>query len=127
MHHAHSHAARRRRREVQLRRAEEETLLTPYSTTEMNEDWQFKIVRGSFSDRSSVEAVIKEQQAFGWIYVEKFDNNRIRFKRSAAEALKDPERAGDPYSTSSIVAGNGCAVILILTLFIASAATLLAR
>ena len=104
---SHSDQAAARRRAA--RRKEEEEL-TSYTPTDMSEDWQFKIVRGDFTTHEAVDAVIREQAQFGWIFLEKFDNSRIRFKRPASEASNDRGRPGDPYATSSKVAGGcGCA------------------
>lgn len=102
----------RREREERERRHEEEERHSSYSGAELGEDWQFKIVRGNFSSADSVQAVINEQAYFGWVFVEKFDHLRIRFKRKASEALRDAARQGDPYATQSVVASGGCLVVL---------------
>ncbi len=88
----------------------------------MQEDWQFKIVKGSFDSRGNVEAVIQEQARFGWVFVEKFDNQRIRFKRPAAEAENDARRQGDPYSVASNAAPSGCVTVVVAAIFLAAAA-----
>lgn len=108
-----SQAAARRRAAIR----KEEEQLTSYTPTDMSEDWQFKIVHGNFSSQHAVEQVIREQAEFGWIFLEKFDNGRIRFKRPASEAINDRGRPGDPYSTMSKVAGGcGCAGASVLML-----------
>ena len=99
------------------RRAEEETL-TRYSEADLEQNWQFKIVTGNFSTLEKVQAVIQEQTAWGWVFVEKFDDQRIRFKRAAGEATQDATRPGNPYATNS-KAARGCATTAALVLLVA--------
>ena len=61
---------------------EEETM--GYNQEELENDWEFKILRsasGKFKKYETVEQVKAEEAVAGWVIVEKFDNNRIRFKR----------------------------------------------
>jgi hypothetical protein len=122
-HHYHNHsahmasqqAAARREEEERRRRQEEEEILTSYSEVAMTQDWQFKIVHGDFSSAAKVRAVMQEQEQWGWVFVEKFDNARIRFKRPAGEAANDDLREGNPYSSKSkAAAASGCAGLLLL-------------
>jgi hypothetical protein len=83
---------------------------------------QFKIVTGTFDSRGAVEAVIMEQARFGWVFVEKFRDDRIRFKRTAEEAENDAGREGDPYSVKSSAAPSGCVTAVVAVLFMAAAA-----
>lgn len=91
------------------RRREEEEVMTGYSPQDLQGDWQFKIVRGTFKTPEQIEAVIAEQAEFGWVLVEIFDQARIRFKRPASEAGQDAYREGNPYATISKASGPGCA------------------
>jgi hypothetical protein len=100
--------------EERRRRQEEEEVMTGYSHDDLAGDWQFKIVKGTFKKRSQVEAVIQEQAEFGWIMVEIFDHNRIRFKRPASEVAKDEYRERNPYQTVSKAAGPGCGSMVLL-------------
>lgn len=100
------------------RRREEEEVLTAYSEVEMEQDWQFKIVRGDFRTLEKVQAVMDEQAEWGWVFVEKFDNARVRFKRPASEAEQDVRRDGNPYSTKSEAAKPGCGTAAALLLMI---------
>jgi hypothetical protein len=73
----------------------------------LQQDWQFKIVHGDFTTLERVYAVMREQSVWGWVFVEKFDGKRIRFKRPSSEAANDVTRPGNPYSTRSQAAGSG--------------------
>ncbi len=107
----------------QHRRHGEEQLLTTYTEPDMSEDWQFKIVYGNYTTREKVEAVMSEQAEYGWKFVEKFDDTRIRFKRSATEALNDAGRSGNPYKATSDVTG-GCAFRAAALVFMVSVLTI---
>ena len=93
---------------------EEEEKLTNYNNDDL-ENWEFKIVRssnGSFKKPEFVQKVCAEESAAGWVMLEKFDNNRVRFKREVSHRRQDQSRqAGvtgadgktriiDPYRTS---------------------------
>src|SRR5262249_6635953 len=95
-------------------RLELEECMSGYSAQDLNGPWQFKIVRGTFKTAEQIEAVVQEQAESGWVLVEVFDQNRIRFKRSAAEASKDSYREGNPYATVSKASGPGCAAAVVL-------------
>jgi hypothetical protein len=96
------------------RRREEEEIMTGYRPGDLEGDWQFKIVKGTFKTQKQIDAVIQEQAEFGWVLVEVFDHSRIRFKRPAAEIEKDAYREGNPYATSSKASGPGCATTMVL-------------
>jgi hypothetical protein len=108
---AHQHAAAERER---ARRREEEEVMTAYQPDDLAAHWQFKIVKGTFKTYAHVEAVVQEQAEHGWTLVEVFDQNRIRFKRPAAEAAKDEYREGNPYRTISKASAPGCATVAII-------------
>jgi hypothetical protein len=90
------------------RRREEEEIMAGYTPQDLQDHWQFKIVKGSFKTRAQVEAVIQEQAAFGWSFVEIFDPQRIRFKRPASAVQQDEFLDGNPYDTTSRASGPGC-------------------
>jgi hypothetical protein len=100
--------------QVRRRKEEEEEIMSGYSPQDLRENWQFKIVRGTFKTADQVEAVVHEQAEFGWLLVEIFDQNRIRFKRPAGEAANDSSREGNPYATTSKASGPGCAAGAVL-------------
>ena len=101
---AQQQAAERER----ARRREEEEVMTGYTPEDLTEHWQFKIVKGTYKTLRQIEAVQQEQAEFGWLLVEIFDQNRIRFKRSAGEAAKDAYREGNPFLTVSKASSPGC-------------------
>jgi hypothetical protein len=93
-----AHAAAKKRRE-------EEEEMTPYSDQELAQDWEFKIVRSStsaFSKREKIEQVVAEESVAGWVLVEKFDDNRLRFKRPASAKRNDYNLPAhvNPYRTT---------------------------
>ena len=94
--------------QVRQRSVEEEELMSGYGPQDLQSNWQFKIVRGTYKTSEQIEAVIQEQAEFGWVLVEIFDQTRIRFKRPAGEAAQDAYREGNPYATISKASGPGC-------------------
>jgi len=92
-------AAARRRMEA------EEEQMTPYSGEDLNDDWEFKIVRantGVFNSPQTFQKLVEEESQAGWVFLEKFDGSRVRFKRRRRARAKDAQRlaAGlDPYRT----------------------------
>jgi hypothetical protein len=90
-------AAARRRREMQR----EEEQMTGYSKEDL-EGWEFKIVRASthkFKNPEFVRQVCAEEAKAGWEMLEKFDNQRIRFKRRVDQRAGDAYQHDDPYRT----------------------------
>lgn len=62
--------------------------MTPYGHHDLEEDWEFKILRsatGAFKSTERMERVLEEEAQSGWVLVEKFDNGRIRLKRRAGQ------------------------------------------
>jgi len=84
--------------------AEEERMAT-YTREELEEDWEFKIVRANspaFRKPEVLQKLLQEEAVAGWTMVEKFDDSRIRFKRPRSAREQDaylPEGV-DPYRTS---------------------------
>ena len=81
------------------RRLEEETM-TSYSQKELNEDWEFKILhtaKGAFKNPERLREVLDEESRAGWVLVEKFDNSRIRLKRSPDARRNDLHLGIDPW------------------------------
>jgi hypothetical protein len=63
--------------------AEEERMAT-YTSEELEEDWEFKIVRANspaFRKSEVLQKLLQEEAVAGWTMVEKFDDSRVRFKR----------------------------------------------
>ena len=91
--------------EAAKRKKQEEEEMTNYTREELNNEWEFKIVRsatGKFSKRDAVEQVRAEESMAGWIMVEKFDDSRIRFKRPISAQRDDIKLPYDidPYRTT---------------------------
>jgi len=90
-------AAAKRQQELQA----EEELMTKYSADEI-EGWEFKIVRAStrkFKDPEFLRQTCKEEAPAGWELLEKFDDNRVRFRRKIEHRDSDLHREIDPYRT----------------------------
>ena len=87
------------------RRAEEEERMENYSTDDLQNDWEFKIVRGNqeaFRNHAIFTKLVDEEKQAGWVLLEKFDNSRIRFKRQRAKQAHDEQLISqgiDPYRT----------------------------
>jgi len=107
------HAAQERKR-----REQEEEEMTRYTDKELAEDYEFKIVRSAtsaFKKRETVEQVIAEESMAGWRFVEKFDDNRLRFKRPASAQRKDHTLPPgvDPYRTTYGMSDAGLAFVIL--------------
>ena len=78
--------------------------MTGYTEDALKGDWEFKIVRsdsGAFRKPKVLEKLLEEESRAGWVMLEKFDDNRIRFKRPRSARTRDdflPEGV-DPYRT----------------------------
>jgi hypothetical protein len=87
--------------EHQRKMQRDEELMTKYSVDEI-EGWEFKIVRAStrkFKDPEFFRKVCEEEARAGWEMLEKFDDNRIRFRRKIEHPDGDLHRDIDPYRT----------------------------
>lgn len=109
---AASAAAAKRRQE------EEEEDMTPYTPEERAGDWEFKIVRSmgyAFGDREKLKQVVKEEAEAGWVLVEKFDDQRLRFKRPASARAGDALLPADvdPYRTSIGMSGSTVTAVIL--------------
>src|SRR3990172_5449604 len=85
--HAAIHAAQERRKQQQ-----EEEEMTHYLKDELEQGWEFKIVRSvsnAFRNPQTLANVLENEAIGGWELVEKFDDGRLRFKRPAASRRKD--------------------------------------
>lgn len=113
--------ASRLHQEQQL--AEEEESLTPYNSKDSAEKpdaqttdqvrsgfttkvrgWEFKIVRANraiFHNPQVFQHLCDEEAQAGWVLVEKFDDQRVRFKRPIAfrEMIQSESLPFDPYRT----------------------------
>jgi hypothetical protein len=98
---------------------EEEERLTAYSPEDLSQGWEFKIVRANtraFAKSEILQQVCAEEAQSGWELVEKFDDSRLRFKRSTAARNKISPSAIDPYRTTyGMSQGRLLAIILVAT------------
>ena len=81
---------------------QEEEEMTPYSSKDLAEGWEFKILRnatGRFSDPFWLRSVLDEESRAGWLLIEKFDNYRVRLKRPVSARANDASLGFDPYRT----------------------------
>ena len=110
------------------RMAEEEERMTNYTSTDVQGDWEFKIVRsttGAFGRKEALNKLIAEEAQAGWTMVEKFDNARVRFRRPVSARANDahlPEGI-DPYR--SYYGLNPVATSLILVVAVILGAVIL--
>jgi len=79
--------------------------------------WEFKIVRANtsyFKKPENLRRVVEEEARSGWEMVEKFDDQRIRFKRRIEKRKEDQYRQDlDPYRTT-VGIGQGKLALVIL-------------
>lgn len=94
--------------------------IDPLSKEELAEGWEFKIVRSNTAIKGERFArLCAEEAENGWELVEKFDNNRIRFKRPIAKRENDHMAIIDPYRTRiGMSEGALAAVVVGVILFI---------
>lgn len=93
--------------------------MTKYTDADLQGDWEFKIVRSNlagFRNPEVLQQVCAEEARAGWTLVEKFDNQRLRFKRPISERAGDVGLGIDPYRTQF---GTSSAVIVAVIVGIA--------
>lgn len=88
---------------AERRRLREEEEMTAYSQEEL-QGWEFKIVRANtnvFSKSEVLNKLIQEEARAGWDLVEKFDDQRVRFKRPVSSRQNDGQLPPEvnPYRT----------------------------
>lgn len=103
----------------QVRQREEEEKMTRYNEDDLD-GWEFQIMRsafGKFRDPDFVRKLRAEEAKAGWEMLEKFDDNRIRFKRKIDRRSIDAHLERDAYRTSVDIGASGVLwVILGITL-----------
>jgi hypothetical protein len=83
--------------------AEEEDMAS-YTQEDLNNGWEFKIVRSesaAFRKPEVLKKLLEEEARAGWVMVEKLDDRRIRFKRPRSARARDVllPPGVDPYRT----------------------------
>ncbi|MDD4050500.1 MAG: hypothetical protein PHR28_01195 [candidate division Zixibacteria bacterium] len=99
--------------------------MTPYNKDDL-EGWEFKIVRsnfGRFSNYEIVQKVCQDEARAGWEMVEKFDNERIRFKRRTDRRSGDRQLDFNPYRTTIGFGEGRISAIILIALVVVVAAT----
>jgi hypothetical protein len=101
---------------------EEEEQMTPYTREEIENDWEFKIVRAQaspFSKPATFRKLVEEEARAGWQLVEKFDNSRVRFKRPRSARQRDAQLpAGvDPYRVNYGISEGAMVAVVLLAVF----------
>jgi hypothetical protein len=110
----------------QMREEEEE--MAKYSDAELNEGWEFKILRSNtaaFRKPEVLRQVCDEEVRAGWVLLEKFDNSRLRFKRPLSARANDASLIDcDPYRTHFGMSPVGFALIIVFCAILGTAAIL---
>jgi hypothetical protein len=108
--------------EAEMRREEEE--MTKYTDADLQGEWEFKIVRSNtavFRKPEVFQRLCAEEAAAGWTLVEKFDNQRLRFKRPASARAHDSALGFDPYRTEYGISGGKLVTIILLCTLLGTA------
>ncbi|MBI3361370.1 MAG: hypothetical protein HY023_09705 [Chloroflexi bacterium] len=108
--------------EARRRLHEEEEDMTRYAPGDLDNDWEFKIVRANtnaFRKPEVLRKLVEEEARAGWIMLEKFDDSRVRFKRPASARSGDAALpAGvDPYRTHYGLSPGRYAALLLVVIF----------
>jgi hypothetical protein len=107
------HAANEARR---IQEQEEEEM-TKYTSEDLEQNWEFKIVRAyfpAFRKPEVFQVLLEEESLAGWELVEKLDDRRIRFKRRREDRRKDMSLPPgiDPYRTQYGTNTNAIGIIV---------------
>ena len=90
-----------------------------YSPEDLDQGWEFKIVRGhigAFRRPAALKKLLEQESQSGWVMLEKFDDSRIRFRRPASARANDSylPRGVDPYRTNLVAPAGWLAVVLVI-------------
>jgi len=102
------------------RQRQEEEDMTKYNAEDLD-GWEFKILRsatGRFKNYQKLQQICREEARAGWEMVEKFDDNRVRFKRRIERRSGDQGLPTNPYRTSVGMQGGAMAAILAGVVFV---------
>jgi hypothetical protein len=95
-----------------------------YTQEDLNNDWEFKIVRsesGAFRKPEVLRKLIEEEARAGWVMLEKFDDSRIRFKRSRSARTRDAllPPGSDPYRTQYGISSTRIGLLVVALMMLA--------
>jgi hypothetical protein len=97
-----------------LRQEEEE--MTEYTDKDLRDGWEFKILRANtaaFKDPQVFKQACAEEAQAGWVLVEKFDDQRLRFKRPVSAKNNDSYLPFDAYRTQYGMSKNAFAGMIV--------------
>ncbi|MBI3159829.1 MAG: hypothetical protein HYZ26_09555 [Chloroflexi bacterium] len=108
------------------KKRKEEEMMTAYRSDDLSGDWEFKILRsatGAFRNPAVQAQVEAEEALAGWTLLEKFDNERLRFKRPPGARRRDEmlPRGLDPYRTSYGINEGALAFWIVAAILLAGA------
>jgi hypothetical protein len=119
---AASFAAAQAAQAARQRQLREEERMTPYTHDELDNNWEFKIVRATtraFRNPEALRKLIDEEARSGWVMLEKFDDSRVRFKRPRSAGAQDAQQLSsgiDPYRTQYGMSPNRFTAIILLVI-----------
>ena len=90
--------------------------MTSYLPEELATGFEFKILRsatGRFKDPAFLQKSLADEAKAGWSLVEKFDNSRVRLKRSVAARAGDAALDFDPYRTWAGMTDKQCGLTIV--------------
>ena len=102
---------------------EEEEEMTNYNESELNNQWEFKILRsvsGSFRNPEKTRQFLQEEAQSGWVLLEKFDNYRMRLKRKKDCKMINPSI--DPYRIFVGISPGTYSVLIVISVILGSLA-----
>lgn len=116
-----AHIAAQAAIEAKRKKLEEEELTT-YRKEDLEQGWEYKILRsalGEFGKPEVFSRAVETERMGGWELVEKFDDERVRFRRPIAARTKDTMLpAGyDPYRTRHGMSEGVIALWVIIAIF----------
>ena len=117
-----AHVAAQAAMEAKRKKEEEEEQLTTYRKEDLEQGWEYKILRSALSEFGKPEVfarAVETERLGGWELVEKFDDERVRFRRPIAARSKDAMLpAGyDPYRTRHGISEGMLALWVIIAIF----------
>jgi hypothetical protein len=117
-----AHVAIHAAAEAKRKQHEEEEELSTYRKEDLEQGWEYKILRSALSEFGKPEVfarAVETERLGGWELVEKFDDERVRFRRLIAARTKDSMLpAGyDPYRTRHGISEGMLALWVILAIF----------
>lgn len=90
--------------------------MTNYAAADVQGEWEFKILRSNtaaFRKREEFDKACAEESAAGWVLLEKFDNQRLRFKRPISARAGDSALEIDPYRTEYGITSASMVIVVL--------------